>query len=247
MYTIIDKLQIYYQKTGKGKDLIMLHGWGQDVSTFWSSVEFLQNNFTLWLIDLPGFGRSEVPKKAFDSNDYAKIIKDFIKINSIKKPSVLGHSFGGKVALNLSANYANLIDKLIIVGASGIEPDFSLKSNLIYPLAKIIHYLIPDVFNIKSIIRTKFYKRLESDYIDAGVMKESLLKTLKEDLTSQLSKIENQTLIIWGDEDKAVPLKYGIRMYQKIKNSKIVIVEGKGHFLHVHDPERFANYVKDFA
>lgn len=247
MYTTIDNLQIYYQKVGKGKDLVILHGWGQDVSTFWGLVEPLSENYTLWLIDLPGFGRSDVPKKAFDSNDYARIIKEFIEKNSIKKPSMLGHSFGGKVALNISANNPGLVDKLIIVGASGIEPDFSLKSNLIYPVAKMVHFLVPDIFNIKSIIRNKFYKRLGSDYFDAGVMKESLLKTIKEDLTPQLLKIENQTLIIWGEEDRAVPLKYGVRMYQKIENAKLIIVDGMGHFLHIHDPERFANYVKDFA
>lgn len=246
MYTTIDNLQIYYQKIGKGKDLIMLHGWGQDVSSFWPIVEYLSDKYTLWLIDLPGFGRSDIPKIVFDTKDYAKIIKEFIIKNSIKKPNLLGHSFGGKVSIKLAAENPNLFDKLIIVGSSGIKPDFSIKRSLMYPLAKAFHFLFPDVFNIKSLIRRKFYRKLESDYFDAGVMKDALLKTLKEDLTSDLEKIENETLIIWGDEDRAVPLKYGIRMYQKIKPAKIIIMEEKGHFLHVHDPERFAIYVKDF-
>lgn len=246
MYTTIDNLQIYYQKVGKGKDLIMLHGWGQDVSTFWSSVELLSKNFTLWLVDLPGFGRSDIPSTPFDTKDYSKIMAEFIKKNSIKKPNLLGHSFGGKVSVKLASENPDLINKLVIVGSSGIKPDFSIKRSLMYPFAKVFHYLLPDVFNIKSLIRKKFYRKIESDYIDAGVMKESLLKTLKEDLTSELSEIENQTLIIWGDEDKAVPLKYGIRMYQKIKNAKIVVLEGLGHFLHVHNPKLFSYYVKDF-
>lgn len=246
MYSLIGKSQVYYQRVGNGKDLIMIHGWGQDVSTFWTSVELLKDSFTLWIIDLPGFGRSDPPKKAYDTNDYSKIIVEFIKKNSLKKPSILGHSFGGKVSIKIAANYPNIIDKLVIVCSSGIKPDPSLKGNLTFPLAKIVHFLVPDLFNIKSIIRKKFYKRLESDYIDAGIMKDSLIKTLKEDLTSDLKKINNKTLIIWGEQDRAVPLKYGIRMYQLIENAKLIIVEGMGHFLHVHDPERFTSYVKDF-
>lgn len=255
MYTKINNLNIYYQKVGQGRDLIMLHGWGTDVSTFWPSTDFLKNKFRLWLLDLPGFGRSDIPKKAYDTNDYAKFLAEFIKTNEqvlssgnkIKKPCLLGHSFGGKVSIKFAANFGNLIDKLILVGSSGIKPDPSFKRILVYPLAKIVHYLVPDIFNLKTIIRRKFYRKIESDYENARVMKDTLIKTLTEDLTEDLKKIKNQTLIIWGEKDRAVPLKYGKSMYQLIKNSKLVILEEKGHFLHVHDPERFSYYVSDFA
>lgn len=246
MYTKIDDLNIYFQKVGKGRDLIMLHGWGLNSSTFWPTVDFLKDNLTLWILDLPGFGRSDKPGRAFDTNDYAEIVADFIKVNKIKKPSLLGHSFGGKIAIKLTSTYPNLVDKLILVGASGIKQVPSFKRAFIYPLAKIVHHLVPDIFNLKTIIRKKFYRKIESDYENAGLMKDTLLKTIKEDLTEQLKKIKNETLIIWGEEDKAVPLRYGKKMYQLIENSKLLIIEGKGHFLHVHNPERFASYVRDF-
>ncbi|MBI4038596.1 alpha/beta hydrolase [Candidatus Daviesbacteria bacterium] len=247
MYSKINDLNIYYQKVGRGKDLIMLHGWGMDVSTFWPAIDFLKDNFTLWLIDLPGFGRSDIPKKACDSEDYAKILAEFIKNNNIKKPFLLGHSFGGKVSIKLTAIHPNLVDKLILVGSSGLKPDPSIKRVLIYPLAKIFHFLIPDIFNIKSLIRKKFYRKIESDYYNVGVMKDTLVKTLNEDLTQDLKKINTQTLIICGEKDRAVPIKYGKRMYQLIKNSKLISLEDKGHFLHIYDPERFAYYIKDFS
>lgn len=246
MYLTINNQKIYFQKVGKGRNLIMLHGWGMDSSTFWPSVDFLKDNLTLWILDLPGFGRSDKPDKAFDTNDYAEIVADFIKINKIKKPSLLGHSFGGKIAIKLIFTYPNLVNKLILVGASGIKRDPSFRRVFIYPLAKIVHYLVPDIFNLKIIIRKKFYRKIESDYENAGLMKDTLLKTIQEDLTEDLKKIKNETLIIWGEEDKAVPLKYGKQMYQLIENSKLVVIEGKGHFLHVHDPERFSSYVKNF-
>lgn len=247
MYLTINNLKVYFQKVGKGKNLILLHGWGLDSSTFWPTVDLLKDNFTLWLIDLPGFGRSDIPKEAVDTKDYAKIIADFIRKNKISKPTVLGHSFGGKISIRFADLHPNLIDKLILVGSSGLKRDPSFESTIAYPLAKIVHYLIPDIFNIKKIIRKEFYRKIESDYENAGVMKGTLLKTIKEDLTDNLKRIDNETLLIWGDSDRAVPLKYGKRMYRLLKNSKLIIMEEQGHFLHVHDPERFANYVKDFA
>lgn len=247
MYTKVNNLNIYFQKVGKGRDLIMLHGWGLNSSTFWPSVDFLKENLTLWILDLPGFGKSDAPQKAFDTSDYAEILAEFIRINKIKKPSILGHSFGGKISIRIASKYEDLIDKLILVGASGIKRIPSFRKVFIYPLAKIVHHLVPDIFNLKTIIRKKFYRKIESDYENAGLMKDTLLKTIGEDLTEQLKKIKNETLIIWGDEDKAVPLRYGKKMYQLIENSKLIVIEGKGHFLHVHDPERFTYYVKDFV
>lgn len=247
MYQRIGNQNIYFQKIGHGKNLILLHGWKQDVSSFWGVVDLLKNDFTVWLIDLPGFGRSDLPKKAFDTKNYALTIAEFIKKNHINNPTVLGHSFGGKVAIKLTSNFPKLVYKLILIGSSGIKPDFSIKRSLVYPLAKIVHFLMPDIFNIKSQIRKKFYRKIESDYENAGLMKTSLMKTLKEDLTADLAKIKTETLIIWGEKDRAVPLKYGKRIYKMIENSKLVVLENKGHFLHLHDPERVAYYVKDFS
>lgn len=247
MYQKIGNQNIYFQKIGHGKNLILLHGWKQDVSSFWGVVNFLKNGFTVWLIDLPGFGRSDLPKKAFDTKDYARIIAGFVKTKNIKSPIILGHSFGGKVAIKLARYYPKLVDKLILVGSSGIKRDPGIQNYLIYPIAKIIHYLMPDIFNIKSQIRKKFYRKIESDYENAGLMKTSLIKTLKEDLTADLTQVKIETLIIWGEKDRAVPLKYGKRMYQLIENSKLVVLENKGHFLHLHDPGKVAYYVKDFS
>lgn len=239
--------KVYYQKVGKGKDLILIHGWGADVSTFWPIIDFLKDSFILWLIDLPGFGRSQLPKKQFTISDFAKTIAEFIKKNDIKKPTILGHSYGGKVAIKLANVYPNLIDKLILEGSSGISPKKSFLQILIYPFVKVAHFLMPDIMGARSKMRTKLYKKLESDYADAGNMKSIFLNTLKEDLTAELPTIKTETLLIWGEKDRAVPLKFGKKMYRLIEKSKIAIIEDSGHFPHVENPERFSYYVKDFV
>lgn len=247
MYKQINEQNIYYQKTGKGPNLILIHGWGADVSTFWPIVELLKENFTLWLIDLPGFGRSDLPKKTFTIMDFAEIIAGFIKNNNIKKPVIFGHSYGGKIAIKLAFLYPNLIDKLILEGSSGIRPKKTFVQSLVYPFAKVGHFVLPDIFHIRSKARERLYRQLQSDYADAGAMRDIFVGTVKEDLTKDLPKIKQETLLIWGEEDRAVPLKYGKRMYRLIKNSKLVVMEGERHFPHVTNPERVAAYVKDFV
>lgn len=249
MYCDLKNQNIYYQKIGSGTNLIMLHGWKQDVSSFWPVVDLLKDNFTLWLIDLPGFGRSENPKYDFTISDYAEIIKQFIDKLEIKRPVLLGHSVGGRIAVKLAAKYPSLLNKLILESSAGIKPQQDNFKLVFYVLAKVLKHSLPNIFNLKEKIRTKFYNALESDYLTAGSLKGTLAKILKEDLTDDLPKIKTDTLLIWGEKDPTdeASLNNGKKMYQQIEKSTIIVLENTGHFPHLEDPERFVHYVKDFA
>jgi len=247
MYITVNNQLIYYQKVGKGKDLILLHGWGQDVSTFWPLIEGLKDHFTLWMIDLPGFGRSELPKKPFTVGDYAETIKDFITVQKIRKPDLLGHSLGGRVAIKLTSLYPNLIDKLILEDSAGIVPKENRLKQMIFMVgAKVVKYAVPDFFGIKTSLRRSVYKALESDYLDAGEMKETLKTTIKEDLTPDLEKISNKTLVIWGENDKTVTVSYGKKMYRLIPNAQLEVIDNTAHFPHLENSKRFLHYITDF-
>ena len=248
MYIDINNQNIYYQKLGRGKNLILLHGWKQDVSSFWGISENLKKDFTLWLIDLPGFGRSENPKLPFSVSDYAEIIKGFIEKLNTGKPALLGHSVGGRIGIKLASTYPNLLSKLILEDSAGIRPKRDIPKFLFYIIAKTFKYLIPNIFNLKEKIRISFYKSLESDYLTAGDLKETFTKVLNEDLAFDLPKIKTETLLIWGEKDPTLEasLENGKKMYKLIENSKLVVIENVGHFPHLEKPERFTYYVKDF-
>lgn len=247
MYTHIDGLNIYYQKTGKGTDLIFLHGWGQDVSSFWPLVNLLRDNFTLWMIDFPGHGRSDIPKNAWTVSDYADLIEKFIKQQRLKRVSIIGHSLGGRVGIKIASRDNKVLDKLILEASAGIRPKKSFFSLLFYILVKINRYLIPNLFNWKQKIRHQVYQVLKSDYGKSGELRETFLNIINEDLKPDLKKIKIETLIIWGENDNLMPLKYGKNMYHLIEKSKLVVFEEVGHFPHLENTERFAYYVKDFA
>lgn len=249
MYIKLSDLSVYYQEIGRGKDLILLHGWKQDVSTFWGLVDLLKTDFRVYLIDLPGFGRSDSPQKEFTVSDYSKIVQDFIKTKKIKKPILLGHSLGGRIAIKLASENPQLISKLILEDSAGIKPKKDFFKFVIYFLAKLFRYFIPNAFNFKNKIRYLFYKKLETDYIDAGALTDTLKNILEEDLTDDLRKIRVETLLIWGEKDptQEASLRNGKKMYQLIENSRIEIFDDVGHFPHLEKPERFAYYVKDFS
>lgn len=250
MYTKINNQNIYYQKVGTGsKDLILLHGWGQDVSTWWGIVEELKDDFTLWLIDLPGFGRSDLPKRPFKIKDYAEVVEEFIGKNQITNPILLGHSLGGRVAINLACQLGVVkLNKLILVSSAGIKPKQDLIKPLIYPIAKLSK-LIPNWFNLREKLRVAFYRSLESDYLSAGPLRETLKNILDEDLTEDLEKIETETLLIWGEKDptKEASLKNAKKMYQLIRNCRLEIIDDVGHFPHLENPFLFVYWIKEFC
>jgi pimeloyl-ACP methyl ester carboxylesterase len=247
MYIKINDNNIYYQKVGRrGKDLILLHGWGQDVSTWWVVLDKLKDDFTLWLIDLPGFGRSDLPKKDLMVQDYADTIQVFITKLKIKKPHLLGHSHGGRISLKVAAYQGHLIDKLILEDSAGIKPKKGLKQLLAYPLAKIFKNLTPNWFHFKDRLKTMLYRYLESDFLEAGPLRGTLDQVVNEDLTLDIKKINNETLLIWGEKDRAVPLSDGKRIYRLIEPSRIEVIDEVGHFPHLENPDRFIYWVRNF-
>lgn len=243
----IKDLDVYYQSLGKGPDIVLLHGWGQDVSTWWGVAEDLCKYGKLWMIDLPGFGRSQTPSKAFGNTEYAEVIEEFIEKNKIKNPILIGHSLGGRVVIKMAARKQYDYPKIILEDAAGIKPKQDGIKPLIYLGAKIFKYLVPNIGTMKQVWRAKFYNSLEADYVDAGQMKGTLTRLLSEDLRGELSKITAETLIIWGEVDRAVPVSDGQLMYRKIENSRLEIIDGVGHFPHLEERGKFLNYVEDFV
>lgn len=246
MYATINDQQIYFQKLGKGNDLILLHGWKQDVSSFHNISEILKDHFTLWLIDLPGFGRSENPKKPFYVKDYAEIIEEFIKQNKLKNPRLLGHSLGGRIGIKLASQNPEILSKLVLESSAGIKHEHDLLRMASFGLAKIFNALTPDSLSFKKYLKHKFYKQVGSDYDDAKELKSTFVNIINEDLTPDLSKIKTQTLVIGGELDTAVPPRDQKKMYRKIPDSKLEILDKVAHFPHLENPQKFLYYVTDF-
>jgi len=174
------------------------------------------------------------------------------KNKTAKKIILIGHSFGGRIAIKYAAKYPEKVDKLILTGAAGIKHKLTVKQKALFILTKIgkvffslpvINHFQKPVYNIFS----KIARSRKKDYYNASSqMKEIMKNVLVEDLTDYLGKIKTPTLLVWGKEDKTTPLADGEIMKFKIQNSKLKVIEDANHSLPYQKAEEFADIVGKF-
>lgn len=249
---LIGELEANYKIAGKGKPFLILHGWGGS-SDSWIYVQELLAKESLKTIvpDFPGFGKSKTPKEAWNVDSYVEWLKNFIEKIKINQPFfLLGHSFGGRIAIKFAIKYPEKIKKLILCSSAGIKPEQNFQRKFLFYLARIGNYLFSQrpLRKFKNGARNIFYQMIrQRDYLKAnGVMKETVKKILDEDLLDFLPKIKNKTLILWGKLDKIVPLKYAYIMKEKIPNSKLIVLPKVGHSPQIDLPEKLAEIIAKF-
>lgn len=225
---IYQMVKMYYEVKGEGEPIIMLHGWGCDGKIFNDISLILEKKYTVYTLDLPGFGRSDEPPHPYTLDEYVELFSKFIKDNKIVVPTIIGHSFGGRIAIRYAKN--NPVGRLILMDSAGIRPSdlVILKSKiLIYKLKKKWFKLTKQVVKYQELIQNSG----SSDYKNATpIMKKTLSLITSEYLEKDLKKIEAESLIIWGKKDYTTPYKDGLKMHKLLKNSGLVTIENAGHF-----------------
>jgi len=254
---VIKGLEANYKTAGKGLPLLILHGWGSS-SDSWVFVQnqISEQGFQVIVPDFPGFGKSPAPKEPWNVDSYVNWLNDFIiEINKTRgelaEPFfLLGHSFGGRIAIKFAVKYQERVQNLILCSSAGIKPEVSLQQKIFYYLARIGDYLFSQKLfrRFKDRAKNVFYQTIRrKDYLKAnGVMKETIKNILEEDLLDYLSKIKNRTLILWGKLDKMVPVKYAYIMEDKIPNSKLIILPKTGHSPQLDIPEKLSQTLIQF-
>ena len=243
--SILLNFYIYNPKNKAKNTIIFLHGWRSD-SSAWTKI--LENDkfkvHEIYLLDLPGFGKSQLKTSGFNLEQYAKIVKSFIDKLSIKKPIAIGHSFGGAVLIKLASLNNTLFSSLVLISSAGIRRKTAKKT-----LLKVIAKLISPLFKPKFMhsLRLNIYRMIGSgDYVATPQLTETYLNIIKEDLTDEMKKITNKTLLIWGDSDRDTPKEDGFVMNSKIKKSTLKIIRDAGHLLIVTDPQTVSEYIINF-
>lgn len=229
-------LNVFYQRqTGKRGPVLILHGWGCSTKTTYCIFDyFARLGFDTVAIDFPGFGNSDAPPENFTVYDYAKVVEEVIAKLFSRPPSVIAHSFGGRVALILASE--NKIDKLIITGGAGMKPRRSLK-----------YHLKVALYKLKKKVGLNTKKDGSPDYRAlAPNMKKVFLSVVNTHLENTLRKIKNPVLLIWGEKDRETPLYMARRMKRGIKDCDIVVLKGCSHFAFLENPKTFLLVSKTF-
>lgn len=245
----INDLETYYAVEGQGAPVVLLHGWGTSSQSLTPLCGALATSFHVLAADLPGFGWSQPPPSAWGAQEYAGHILRLMQETGIDRAALVGHSFGGRVAIALAAAEPARVSRLALVASAGIRPPRGAGYYLRVATAKLVKrfFSFPGWGAMGQRIVAKWYARVGSrDYRAAGTMRSTLVKLVNEDLTPMLSAIRAPTLILWGDRDQEVPRSDMETMATKIPQSRLVVLPGAGHFPYLDAPEEFAKTLKEF-
>ncbi len=244
----INGLDFHYTVQGSGSPIVLMHGWGCNLTTLASIETVAAENHTVYNVDFPGFGKSEEPSEVWGVEKYTQLIEAFIKLENIENPILLGHSFGGRVGILYSSR--NKVKKLILVDAAGVKPRRSLKYYFKVYTYKIGKCLMPLIYGKKGAqkrIEDMRAKRGSSDYNNASPMMRAILsKVVNEDLKYCMPKITAPTLLIWGENDTATPLRDAQIMGKLIPDAGLVSFPGCGHYSFLDNPFQFAAVLRSF-
>ena len=240
----INEINTNYTQIGQGPDVLCLVGWGQDTRMFEPTQNVLSQYFRVTCVDYPGFGQSDLMKEAWSVDDYVEWLHDLVIRLNISNPIIIAHSFGARVALKYNLKYP--IKKLVFTGAAGIRPKRSLRMKLRVRVYKVLKKLVQ--LPILSHYQEDLKKAFGSDDYKAiiGVLRDSFVKIVNEDLSYTLSKVEVPCLLIWGDKDDATPLWMGKMMEKEMKDAGLVIFENEGHYAYWNQIHRFNKIVDVF-
>ena len=252
MVKIIGGIKIDYQITGEGRVLLLLHGWALEMSKekYRKLVGELAKKYKVVALDFPGFGGSSLPPKPWGVREYADLVASFVNALNLRVFGIVGHSFGGRIAIKFAVLYPERLKKLILCASAGIKHPLNFFQKIIFKLAIFGNFLFSKrpFKRFKDVAHNFFYTFLrQKDYAKAkGIMKETLKKVLEEDLRPELSQIKINTLLIWGEKDKAVPIKDAYLMKEHIPQSVLEIIPGASHTPNLEMPEKIADIVGNF-
>lgn len=203
--------------------VVALHGWGRTGADF---VPIL-NGLDAVAIHLPGFGPTAVPETVWGTEDYAELVADAIRPFA---PVVLvGHSFGGRIAVRLAARHPDLVSGIVLTGAPLVRGAPTGKPALSYRLAKWANRvgILSD-----SAMEARRRKAGSADYNAAqGIMRDIMVKTVNENYDDDLAKVATPTWMVWGEKDTAAPTAAGKVASERIRGARWTVVPGEAHLL----------------
>ena len=260
-YVQAGNIRIHYNEAGTGPVIIMLHGGGPGASgwsNFQRNIGPLSELFRVLLIDLPGFGKSDSvvinePLSQFN----ARVLRDLLDTLHIERTHLIGNSMGGSIALNFAIDYPDRTDRLVVMGSAGAGQSLfvPLPTEGIKVLMQV--YDNPTIEGMRQLIQLMVY---DSSFLTEELLQQRLQAALNPqhlearkkstivqwDLGKDLGKVKAKTLIIWGRDDRVVPLDGSLRLLWGIPDPQLHIFGRCGHWAQFEHADEFNCLVNDF-
>ena len=245
-------MKINYTVKGQNRALILMHGWGGSSSSMDAlQKDLAQKGFLVFNLDLPGFGKTPLNKSVMDMNDYRDAIVEFMETKNIYQPVLIGHSFGGKLAIKLALDKPELISRIVLMSASGVKPLNDIKRSMFSKISSFGKRIFSskNLKNLYNPVRKFYYYYIvrERDYFDAGQkLQKTFIKINDEYYDDFLEKVKVPTLVIWGALDKVTPLWMGEKLESNIKEAKLKVIKDAKHNLPLTKPEIVSEIIYNY-
>ena len=261
-----------FVRTGSGPALLLLHGLGADHTTWDRVVDQLARRYTVVAPDLLGHGESAKPRADYTLGGYANGMRDLLTVLGIDNVTLVGHSFGGGVAMQFAYQFPERTERLILVGSGGLGPEVTPViraittpgfEHLMAPLT------LPGVRHVaaaamRALKRTGFKEFRDFDEVAA------IYETFREyDARSAIAHVTRAVVdwrgqvvtmadraylteamplcVIWGEEDRVIPVSHAALAAELAPGARVEVIANAGHFPHKDHPERFVRIVNDFV
>lgn len=248
MQIVVDGLLTHYEMRGKGKLVLLLHGWGDSIQGVKGLADKLSNQYQVLAVDLPGFGGTQAAKDVWDLDNYSEFLKKLLNKLELGQPyAVIGHSNGGALAIRAISLGQLQPEKLVLMAASGVRTNNQARRLFLKFIAKVgnvVTIWMPERY--RRDLRKSLYGAAGSDLLVAPHLQDTFKKTVRQDVQADAVAIAVPTLLIYAAEDDAIPVADGKQYHDLISGSRLEVIDGAGHFVHQDKPDQVAGLIEEF-
>ena len=270
LFRYSDTVHINYEKHGDGaRSLVCLHGFGASLETWRDVLPYLDHTYTVYLVDLKGFGLSSKPDDTqYRPSDQVRIVSAFLEFIDVRHAVLVGNSLGGGVALMTYLTVPSVaarVDRLVLIDAAVYPQPLPFYISLLRVpiLKKVIPHLLSADIRVRLVLAKGFYDnskvtpdrvRRHAQFLDLPGSLHALIETahqiIPDDIQSFLVKVKEvniPTLIIWGQHDQIISGSKAERLRQDIRSSRLVLIPKCGHLPQEEAPQPTADAIRAFV
>jgi len=234
MQVVVNGLVTTYTRSGKGKTLLFIHGWGDTSATYSKLIKNFDNKYDCIALDLPGHGKTDPPKSAWDLDNYSEFLSSFLSKIQAKPFAAVGHSNGGALLIRAISLGKIKPQRVVLMASAGIRDRGGARRLLVKAVAKsgkVLTFWLPK--SSKKKLQKSLYGAIGSDMLVLPELKETFKLTVKQDVQVDAKNVNAPTLLIYGNRDRATPVKFGEIYKSLMPKADLEVLSGE-HFIH-HD------------
>jgi len=253
----IDGYSIRYLEDGSSrtKHVLLLHGLGASAERWSKIMPIFAKHFHVVAPDIIGFGYSDKPEISYTIPFFLDFVKDFAHTLGMENLTLIGASLGGQIAAEFAITNRNTIENLVLVTPAGMmkEPTPVLNYYIaaaMYPTfdnaKKAFKQMAGDPRAVDEVYARDFVNRMQLPNAKYAFMSSIMGSKAAPNLSGRLGEIEAPTLIVWGEKDALIPVRYARKFQKEIKGSQMTIIKSSGHTPYFEKPETFSDIVLEF-